>query len=236
MLRLKNYLLIFLIFAGVTVIAQSNVIKAGLTGPFVGDINIGFEQKINDRSSLQLKFGYLDLTMSPLIPEEAFTPRAYNLLEANGGINTSIEYRIYASKKRKLQGFYIAPYLRYLNQKMLFDDEIEGHKFSVDSKLSTIGIGGQLGYQWIFNEILSLDFFFFGTGLDFYKTILKYELDPQPSGFDYSMVTPHVDDVFEDIDYLHQNLTHTINDDNHTSELPFVFPGFRAGLSVGVAF
>ncbi len=236
MARLKNYVLLFLVLTGMKVNAQDHVIKTGLNGLLLGDINLGFEQKLNDNSSLQFKFGYLDLSMSLLIPEEAFSPKAYNLLDAKGGISTSVEYRFYLSKKKGLQGFYVAPYLRYFNQKMLFDDELEGYTFSVDTKLSTIGMGGQLGYQWIFNEIFTLDLFFFGTGLDFYKAEIKYKLEPEPPGFDYSMVTRHVDDVFVDINYLHKKLEHDINDDNHTSALPFLFPGFRAGISVGVAF
>lgn len=236
MVRLKNYVLLFLMLAGMVVNAQDHVIKAGLTGAILGDINFGFEQKLNDKSSLQFRFGYFDPTLSVAIPEKAFTPKAYSLLESSGGINTSVEYRFYLSKKKGLQGFYVAPYLRYFNQKMLFDDEIEGYTFSVDTKLSTIGMGGQLGYQWIVNEVFTLDLFFFGIGGDFYKAEIKYELDPEPSGFNYSMVTSHVDDVFKDIDYLHKKLDHNVNDDNHTSILPFFFPGFRAGISVGVAF
>lgn len=236
MLQLKNYVLLFFMLAGMMVNAQDHVIKTGLTGLLLGDINLGFEQKLNGRSSLQFRIGYIDPTLSVIIPEEAFSPKAYNLLEANGGISTSIEYRFYTSKKKGLQGFYIAPYLRYLNQKMLFDDEIQGYIFSVDTKLSTLGVGGQLGYQWIFNEIFTLDLFFFGTGLDFYKAEIKYDLDPEPPGFDYSMVTRHVDDVFTDINYLHKRITHTVKEDNHSSKLPFLFPGFRAGISVGVAF
>lgn len=236
MVRFKNYVLLFLMSLGMLVNAQDHVIKAGLTGAVLGDINFGFEQKLNDKSSLQFKVGYLDPTLSVAIPEKAFTPKAYDLLKANGGISTSIEYRVYLSKKRGLQGFYVASYFRYFNQKMLFEDEIEGYAFSVDTKLSTMGMGGQLGYQWIFNDMFTLDFFFFGTGVDFYKAEIKYKLDPEPPGFDYSMVTSHVDNVFADINYLHKKLEHDINDDSHTSTLPFLFPGFRAGISVGVAF
>ncbi|MFW6289388.1 MAG: DUF3575 domain-containing protein [Mariniphaga sp.] len=236
MLHLKNYAFIVFVLLGMTVNAQNNVIKAGLTGAFLGDINIGFEQRVSDKSSLQVKIGFLDPTLSPAVNEDVITPKAYTLLEANGGISTSLEYRFYLSRKRGLQGFYVAPYLRYFNQKMLFDDEIEGYIFLVDSKLSTVGMGAQLGYQWIINEIFALDFFFFGTGADFHKAELKYKLDPQPSGFDYSIVTPHVDDVFVDINYLHSKLTHTVNEDNHNTKLPFLFPGFRAGISIGVAF
>jgi hypothetical protein len=237
MFNFKSFILIVcLMCSGMLANAQDNIVKAGLSGAFLGDINFGFEKMMSDNSSLHFKIGYLDPLLSPLIPEKAFTPKAYNLLEGKGGISTSLEYRFYVSNKRGLQGFYIAPYLRYFNQDMLFDDEIEGYIFTVDTKINTFGLGGQLGYQWIFNEIFALDLFFFGTGLDFYKGEIKYELSPEPPGFNYGMVTPHVDDVFKDIGFLYKKLEHEVNPGNHTSKLPFIFPGFRMGISVGIAF
>jgi hypothetical protein len=216
--------------------AQENAIKAGFTGPFMGDLNIGYERAVSQNSSLNIKLGYFDLLMSPFISEKTISPKAYNLLEANGGFTASFEYRFYLSKKRGIQGFYVAPYLRYLSQDMEFDDEIEGYIFTVGTKANIMGLGGQLGYQWIFNDWFTLDLFFFGTGIDYYKAEIKYVLEPQPPGFDYSMVTPHVDDVFIDFNYLYKKLTHEVNDDKHTSKLPFLFPGMRIGASIGIAF
>lgn len=226
---------VFMLY-GHTVTGQENVVKASLTGALLGDISIGAEHRLTAKSSIQFRAGYLDPAMSLVFREKAFTPRAYHLLRSSGGISTSVEYRFYLSKKSGLQGFYIAPYLRYFNQRMLFDDEVEGYIFSVDTKISSIGAGGQIGYQWLFKEFIALDLYFFGTGIDYHKAELMYQLEPQPPGFDYSMVTPHVDDVFEDIGYLNRRLTHKVNEDNHTSELPFLFPAFRAGISIGVAF
>jgi hypothetical protein len=233
----KQITLAFMLFLTVmTAHAQENTIKTGFTGPFMGDLNIAYERALSQNSSLNLKFGYFDPILSPFISENTFTPNAYNLLEANGGITASVEYRFYLSKKRGIQGFYVAPYLRYLSQDLVFDDDIEGYLFTVGTKVSLMGVGGQLGYQWIFNDWFTFDLFFFGTGIDYYNTEINYVLEPQPDGFNYSMVTSHVDDAFVDYKYLHKKITHEVNEDNHISKLPFLFPGVRIGASIGIAF
>ncbi len=230
------YLTCVLLFSVIITFAQENAIKAGLSGPLMGDINIGYERALSRHSSLNIKLGYFDPIMSPFITEKTLTPKAYNLLESNGGITASVEYRFYLSKKRGIQGFYVAPYMRYLNQDMVWDDEIEGYIFTVGTKFNTLGLGGQLGYQWILNDIFTVDLFFFGAGIDYHKALVEYVLDPQPDGFNYGMVTSHVDDVFVDFKYLYKKLTHDVNENNHTSKLPFLFPGIRIGASIGIAF
>lgn len=236
MFRYRKYVFLFLMLCGTIANGQKNIVKAGLSGALLGDIGLEFESAITNNSSMLFKAGYIDPTLSPLIPEKAFTPGAYNLLEANGGINTSAEFRFYLSNKMSMQGFYVAPYLRYFNQSMIFDDEIEGYLFTVDTKLSTYGTGIQLGYQWIFHELFTLDFYFFGAGIDFHKAVIIYELDPEPPEFNYAIVTPYIDEVFEDIGFLQNKAEHEVNAGNHTTRLPFVFPGIRMGISVGVAF
>jgi len=229
-------LAIMLLLTVMIVNAQENAIKAGFTGPLMGDLNIGYERAVTQNSSLNIKLGYFDLLMSPFISENTLTPKAYNMLEAKGGFTASLEYRFYLSKKKGIQGFYVAPYLRYVSQDMVFDDDIEGYLFTVGTKVNLMGVGGQLGYQWIFNDWFTFDLFFFGTGIDYYNADINYVLDPQPAGFNYSMVTAHVDDVFVDYKYLHKKITHEVNEDNHVSKLPFLFPGVRIGASIGIAF
>ena len=128
MFRLKKILLVILILPGIKLNAQDNIVKAGLTGVLLGDFNIGIERKVTDKSSLHFKFGYLEPGLSPVISEEVLSPVAYNLLESHGGISTSMEFRFYVSKKQGLRGFYIAPYLHYFNQGMLFEDVIEQYQ------------------------------------------------------------------------------------------------------------
>lgn len=232
-----RYILAAILFAcGTAGFSQNNTVKIGFSDAFLGNYNLSYERVINDNNSLQLKFGYMNPINSLFISESTITPKAYTLRETSGGLNASLEYRFFLSRREIPQGFYIAPYLRFFNQSMVYTDEISDRHFNVDSKLGTVGLGAQLGYQLVVNEIFTFDFYFFGAGIDRHTIRLKYQLEEPQSGFDYGTITDDVSQVFEDINYLEEQLEHTVNDDNLTSKLPFIFPGFRLGISVGVAF
>jgi hypothetical protein len=58
---------------------QENVVKAGLSGVFLGDFNLAYERMLSSNRSLQFKAGYLNPVTSPFFTEEAITPEAYSL-------------------------------------------------------------------------------------------------------------------------------------------------------------
>lgn len=236
MLKTGNFFALVLLLCTTAVFAQNNTIKVGFSDAFLGNYNLSYEKVLTDNNSIQLKIGYMEPTNSPFISENTITPEAYILKETTGGLNASFEYRFYVLKQEIPHGFYIAPYLRCLNQSMVYIDEIDDRIYDVDSRLRTLGLGVQLGYQIVLNELFTFDFYFFGAGVDHHTIGLEYQLkEPQP-GFDYGTIKDDVSQVFEDINYLEERLTHTVNEDNLTSKLPFLFPGFRLGMSVGVAF
>ena len=233
---LKRSLLVFYVIAGMAAGAQNNIIKTGLTGAVIGDFNVGIEKKVTPKSSLHLKAGFLEPTSSPVVPLETLIPEPYRMLKVNGGISTSLEYRFYFSGKAGLRGFYLAPYARHFSQSMLFEDVIKEYALKVEGQLNTYGTGLQMGYQWIIRKTFTIDFFFIGSGIDFHEAEFTYSMDPEPEGFDYSMVTPYVDDAFKDISFLYNNLEHEVREDSHYTRIPVKLPGFRAGISLGVAF
>ena len=213
---------------------QENIIKTSVGGPLFGEFSLNYERLITENSSLNFKIGYWKPTMSPFFSGETFTPRQYTFKENQGTPEVSIEYRFYVGKAKSLNGLYVAPYLRNWNMKGIYTDEIDGNVFNVDAKIHTYGIGAQLGYQWIINETFAIDFSFFGAGVDFYNLKLVYTIPL--SGFDYSTITDNITNNFEDVKYLQSKLRNTVNPSNETSKIPFLFPGFRLGLHVGVAF
>lgn len=216
--------------------AQSSAVKFGATDAFLGIFNLSNEYAISQSQSIQIKIGYIDPALSPFITEENITPSSYRMEDRNGGINSSLEYRFYVTEGETMQGLYIAPYLRYLNQRADYSDEINANDFMVDFRLHMLGAGAQLGYQMIVAKHLSLDFYFFGAGLDYHMVNLKYKLKQQQTGFNYASIIPDVNNVFKDIDYLHKRLDNKPYDDHLNTKLPFFFPGFRLGLNLGVAF
>ncbi len=225
-----------LVIASLSGNAQQNIIKTGITDVLSGHFNLSYERSLNEKQSATLKIGYWKATISPFVSEETITPEAYTFQEAGGGFNASAEYRFYLGASSTLRGLYIAPYFRYFSQAVLFTDEIDTRLFDVHSSLNTSGIGAQIGYQLIVNNAFTVDFYFFGAGVDQYNVKLKYSLQQPQAGFDYNSITDDVSEVFEDINYLESRLEHHVSNDKLISKIPFLFPGFRIGINVGYAF
>ena len=117
---------------------EKNVLKVNTLGLIVGTGSIFYEHKLSDMTSGQLGFAYLgfkiaDTKLSGLI----LTP----------------EVRIYP-RKNALDGFYVAPYLRYQNYTLK-----EGAN---EGSISVIGGGLLLGRQWIKKSGFTMDLFFGG--------------------------------------------------------------------------
>ena len=237
MIKSCNYLTtVIFLFLATSLFGQENSVKIGFTDAFLGHYNLNYERHLTGNNSVQFKIGFLKPTSSPFISDETITPSAYVLENSKGGLNTSLEYRFYVNSEEAGTGFYVAPYLRYLNQKMNYSDEIDGNNYGVDFKVNLLGAGAQLGYQLILEERFILDFYFFGAGLDYYMVNMKYQLKQPDPGFNYSSITDDVSEVFEDINYLHKKLDHNVNNDNLLTKLPFFFPGFRIGVNAGFIF
>ncbi len=234
--KIKFRVMIVFLFLSAYAFGQKNVVKAGFSDAFLGNFNLNYERALTQQQSLSIKLGYMMPTRSPFITDAAITPSAYTLEDSKGGINASMEYRFYMNKEASLEGFYIAPYLRFLNQSMDYSDDIDARTFQVDFRLNTLGAGAQLGYQWLIADRVALDLSFFGAGIDYHMVHFKYQLSPQEPGFDYGSIKSEVSDVFKNINYLHKRLKFDKEDDHLTTRLPFLFPGFRVGIHLGVAF
>ena len=216
--------------------AQTHTIKSSFTDALLGNFNINYERAINPNHSLLLKVGFMTPTKSPFINEKTISPSGYTLIRENSGFSATMEYRRYVLTKKIPEGFYFAPYLRFYNQSLDYQDGIKTWQFNVESQITTLGVGGQIGYQWIFHNMFSLDFYFFGMGIDYHMARAKYVIDKETEGFQYNEVTRHIDEVFETYDYLKKRLNHKITDNYHSSKLLSLFPGFRMGISFGVTF
>lgn len=219
--------------SSLTVFGQENIIKTGITGYLLGDFNLGFERMTYENQSVQFKMGYFMPVLSPVISEKTITPSEFTYIGSKGSVQLSLEYRFYTSKQG-LRGFYLGPYVRYYGIRAEYDDIIQSETFHVDGSVNNYGAGFQLGYHFIFKESFSLDISFFGAGIDKNNVKLLYTID-QP-GFNYNEIVDDVSEVFDDIPYFEKRLKNEVNQDNLTTKLPFIFPGLRASISLGIAF
>lgn len=135
---------------------EKNVLKINSLSLFLGTGSVFYERKLSDQTSGQLGLAYVGLKFQ----DTKFT-----------GILLTPEFRIYP-KKNAIDGFYVAPYLRYQNYTL----QSGVNKGS----LSSIGGGVLLGREWITKSGFTMDLFFGGhygtsnikvdSGTDSFKT------------------------------------------------------------------
>ncbi|WP_066507519.1 DUF3575 domain-containing protein [Rufibacter sp. DG15C] len=115
--------------------AQNNLIKTNLLTPFIQTGSFYFEHVIKEDKSLQLG---------------VFFTKIGDL----SGYGITPEYRVYLSDTPAPDGFYVAPFVSFMNFK------VEGGDFD-DYKGNATNFGGGLiaGRQWIFKEKVSFDIF-----------------------------------------------------------------------------
>jgi hypothetical protein len=123
-----------------TVSTDKNTLKINTLSLFLGTGSIFYERKISDMTSGQMGLAYMGFKLG----DTKFT-----------GLILTPEFRIYP-KKNAIDGFYIAPYLRYQNftVKSTTDDS--------KGTLSSMGGGLLFGRQWITKSGFTMDLFFGG--------------------------------------------------------------------------
>jgi hypothetical protein len=118
--------------------AQKTVVKANMLSPLVRTGSFFVEQQLNDNSSLQLGLLY--------------TGKTWDDTKIRGwGITP--EYRFYLSDSPAPEGFFVAPYARYLHFNLENDANDE-------AKMSGLGGGLIIGQQYIFKKRVSFEWFF----------------------------------------------------------------------------
>jgi len=123
-----------------SVSSEKNVLKVNTLALLLGTGSIFYEHSFSDLTSGQLGLGF----------------SSYKIGDTKmGGLILTPEFRIYP-KKDAIDGFYIAPYLRY--QKF----SLENTSSSDKGTFTNMGGGVAFGRQWITNSGFTMDLFFGG--------------------------------------------------------------------------
>lgn len=120
------------------VATEKNVLKVNPLSLIFVTGSVFYEHRLSDMVSGQFGFGYMGLK----VKDTKFT-----------GILLTPEVRIYP-KKNAIDGFYIAPYLRYQNYSLQSGPD--------KGTLSLMGGGVLFGRQWIMKSGFAMDLFFGG--------------------------------------------------------------------------
>jgi len=235
---MKRFLIIVFMFVTAAGFSQQNVIKLGLSGMSYGMYSLSYERQITPKSSLNLLLGYWNVNAGLLSNDSLEIGDGFGISSYKYGFNSEIDYRFYVGGQGGIKGLYIGPYARYWNYSAVLYDEINGVNFDVNSNVSSIGMGFQMGYHWIINNKFSIDWYFVGLGLE--RMNINIEYIAKVPGYTYTGSQDIQDDiknVFNDFDYLYKRIkTESIPNKNATAKLPFFSPGIKTGFSIGYAF
>lgn len=116
--------------------AQNNIIKTPLSGFMLGHFSLSYERQTFNKQSIQLKTGYFQPVLGPIISSSTITPSEYTFVKNNRLVQTSLDYRFYAVEN-DLKGFYIGPYFRYFGIRAEYTDMIKNDSFDFKDSFSS---------------------------------------------------------------------------------------------------
>lgn len=210
-------------------------IKWAPAGIFFGKITLGGEYNMNLKKSLTLTIGIPFNQASTYKLDDRKETITQKTFSAMAG------YRVYLGEGN-MHGAYFEPYVKYMKHNASFttDADIDGtsRDFAVTSDYSGVGIGAQLGAQFLIGNHFTVDFYFLGPEANSSKhNILMQELgsgapwDAQES----ADAENELNDTFKDVPLVGKKLKIDVNPNQRSvsSEYKGFLPGFRFGLSFG---
>jgi hypothetical protein len=205
---------------------------------FLGKIGFLGEYNFKRKSSLTFGIGIpYDKTLSYKLDDksQSISLKTFSVM---GG------YRMYMGK-HAMRGFYFEPYLKYLKNdaSILINGDLNGRSvdFVTTSNYSAIGLGLQLGVQFMIAKKVIFDFFFLGPEANsaHHKAAMHDITSTTPwNQQDANDAQNQINDNIGDVPILGDKLKVTVDANSRTvsSDYKGFLPGFRAGLSIGIRF
>ncbi|MEA3496537.1 MAG: DUF3575 domain-containing protein, partial [Bacteroidota bacterium] len=214
--------------------AQENIIKLHISELFLTNISLNYEREITDRTSFAINAGFF---IPRKIPNMFISNPVVDDLEIKNiltGFSILPEFRFYLEKKDDLSGFYIAPFLRYRNYSIKFNNTYDNIETRVQGTYSTIGGGVQFGIQGTIKEVISIDWYILGIGVNYNSFSLMYNSDE--SGIDYLQLKKDIDIEIADMPIFNKRVKTEAAYDYIKGVATFILPSFRTGISIGYIF
>ncbi len=237
---MKNLIISFLIlfiFSGSFAQYNKDLILKWAPGSLVaGKFTVAGEYNFKKKSSVELIIGI------PASKKHRFeydnntsdlNTKAFSLLAG---------YRRYLAKK-PVSGLYIEPYAKYLHHQAdgfltgQLDDETA--KFDTHTDYKGIGVGAQLGVQFLIAKKFSLDFFILGPEVNSgkFSTIATDVASSIPwTMVDANEAEQDIKDVVAGIPVIGDKIEVSVDQNTKTVTTRYsgFVPGFRFGASVGI--
>lgn len=241
MKKIKFGLLLLSIYG--SALAQSNPVQPKIsfkwvpTGIVFG--NIGLQGEYNfGKNSLTAKIGI------PFSKHQTFQFDDKNADFSMKAVSFLAGYRTYLSKKH-MKGLYFEPYFKYVHHTSegTGDADLTGDKvvMSFINDYNGIGVGAELGVQFLISKRFVIDLFFLGPEINSSKNNFR--------AVEISNTIPwtpaQASEAEQDIrNFIHQfpfirNKVNVMADQNNktvVADFDGVLPGYRIGVSFGLAF
>lgn len=198
-----------------------------------GKISLGAEWSLRPRHSLNFQVG-LPVTVKHKVSIDGKSDNA-----AFKGISALAGYRVYLGKS-PFSGLYIEPFVKYLKEEMSgrFEGTLLARKALFDTyfRYEGIGVGAQLGAQFLIGHRFVLDFYFLGpeansSSIDGRSTDVANSL-PWTT-IETQEAERTVKDAINDIPFLKDKAE--VHADQQTKTITGNYNGFLPGFRIGLA-
>ncbi|MGE5520639.1 MAG: DUF3575 domain-containing protein [Candidatus Dadabacteria bacterium] len=218
--------------------APKITVKWAPTGLILGNVNVQAEYNFGGKHSLTANLG---------IPSSAH--HSFNYQDGKTDFNMKSTsflagYRTYTSHKQ-LAGFYLEPYFKYVHQlsEGIGNGTLSSQPATFDftNDYNGMGVGLQLGTQFIIKKRIIVDLFFLGPEINSSENTFKAIEINNSTPWTSMEATEAQKDI---VDFLNQfpiirNHTNVMVDKSSrvvTADFSGFVPGIRAGVSIGIAF
>jgi hypothetical protein len=222
---------------------QKNALKFLPVNLALNGVSFEYERMINTKNSLEL--GLCVPTNRTFVNKFSMDWSDDEEISNDelGTFSIRFAYRHYTGKSMLPKGFYLAPYLHFqsLNAKAdnirTMDDDIGriSYNENYDAKVSSFGLGCQLGYQFLIAKKVTLDLYFLGLegGIGRVDATVYVSNDEQ-----VSVTENDINDAIDDFpSFLRKKIDVSTSGNNIKIKANNILhPWVRGGISLGIAF
>jgi len=239
----KSFILFALLFPALFLFSQEKsksiniALKWAPTGLILGNVSLHGEYNFG-KNSLTAKIG---------IPISTHRTLEYDNKDANFTMKATsflAGYRTYLSKKH-MRGIYFEPYFKYVHHSSegIGQAFITGETVSMNfnNDYNGVGMGAQLGVQFLVMKKMIIDFFFFGPEINSarnnFKAIEISNAIPWTST-QGKEAEQDIRDFIDQFPFVRKKVNIMVDQNNKTVRADFkgALPGYRIGVSFGIAF
>lgn len=190
------------------------------------------------KNSLTVKLGF------PLAKRQTFTFDDKDASFSMKATSFLAGYRTYLSKKH-MKGLYFEPFFKYVHHTSEGTGNaiLDGDKVTMDftNNYNGVGVGAELGVQFLVAKNWVIDFFFLGPEINsaknYFKAVEKTNTIPW-TDTQASEAEQDIRDFIENFPFVRNKVDVTVDQNNKTVVADFkgALPGYRFGIAVGFAF